>query len=119
MSFNFQQKATGKSCLFLTFVTHQKNEHYVEVAIHNADAYEEYKKLTPAAVAAYGGKFIVRGAQTESLEGDWSPQRMVILQFESVDRAKEWWASEQYGVAKKIRQAAAFTKMLVVDGYEN
>jgi uncharacterized protein (DUF1330 family) len=90
----------------------------VEVSIHDAAMYEEYKKLTPAAIAAYGGKFIIRGAQTECLEGDWNPERIVVLQFESVDKAKEWWSSAQYTVAKKIRQASAFTKMLVVDGCE-
>ncbi len=90
----------------------------VEVNIHDPIYYEDYKKLTPAAIAAFGGKFIVRGAQTESLEGDWNPERIVVLQFESVSKAKEWWASELYAVAKKIRQASAFTKMLVVAGYE-
>lgn len=90
----------------------------VEVSIHDPASYEDYKKLTPAAIAAYGGKFIVRGAQTESLEGDWNPERIVVLQFDSVAKAKEWWASEQYTIAKKIRQASAYTKMLVVDGYE-
>lgn len=89
----------------------------VEVDIHDPVAYEEYKKLTPGSIAAYDGKFIVRGAKTESLEGDWNPPRMVVLEFPSVERAKEWWTSREYAPAKKIRQAASATKMLVVDGY--
>jgi uncharacterized protein (DUF1330 family) len=88
----------------------------VEVYIDNPEAYEEYKKLTPATIAAYDGKFIVRGAKTESLEGDWNPERIVVLEFPSVERAKEWWASETYAPAKKIRQANARTKMIVVEG---
>jgi uncharacterized protein (DUF1330 family) len=88
----------------------------VEVTIEDPIRYEAYKLLTPAAVSAYDGKFIVRGAQTESLEGDWNPQRMVILEFPTVARAKEWWSSPEYSEAKAIRQQSAKTKMLVVEG---
>ena len=79
-------------------------------------AYEEYKKLTPAAIAAYDGRFIVRGEKTECLEGNWNPQRIVVLEFPSVERAKQWWASREYTKAKAIRQRAAKTKMIVVEG---
>lgn len=88
----------------------------VEVAIHDPVAYEEYKKLTPATIAAFGGKFIVRGGLTESLEGNWKPERMVVLEFPSIEKAKEWWRSETYANAKAIRQRTAQTKMLVVAG---
>jgi len=88
----------------------------VEVSIHDKEAYEDYKKLTPAAVAAYDGKFIVRGGQTETLEGEWQPERIVVLEFPSVERAKEWWSSEMYEEAKVIRQRAATTKMIIVQG---
>jgi uncharacterized protein (DUF1330 family) len=88
----------------------------VEVSIHDPVEYEAYKKLTPAAISAYDGKFIVRGGQTESLEGDWQPERIVVLEFPSVARAKEWWSSEQYSEAKIIRQRTAYTKMIVVEG---
>ena len=90
----------------------------VEVTINDPETYKDYMKLTPAAIAAYDGKFIVRGAKTESLEGDWNPQRIVVLEFPSVDRAKEWWNSESYAPAKKIRHATARTKMIVVQGFE-
>src|SRR5215216_5839401 len=88
----------------------------VEVEIHDPAQYEEYKKLTPATISAYNGKFIVRSAQTESLEGDWNPQRIVVLEFPSVAKAKEWWHSEEYAPAKAIRHRTAKTKMLVVEG---
>lgn len=90
----------------------------VEVTIHDPQRYEDYKKLTPAAIAAYDGKFVVRGGVTESLEGDWHPERIVVLQFPSVVRAKEWWSSPEYTPAKIIRQQSAFTKMLLVDGFD-
>lgn len=89
----------------------------VEVTVHDESGYEDYKKLTPASIAAYDGKFVVRGGKTESLEGPWEPQRMVVLQFPTVERAKQWWASEEYAAAKNIRQRVATTKMIVVEGY--
>jgi uncharacterized protein (DUF1330 family) len=90
----------------------------VDVTIHNAENYEGYKKLTPASIAAYDGKFIVRGGTTETLEGDWHPGRVVVLEFPTVERARQWWASEEYAPAKAIRQANAETKMILVEGFE-
>lgn len=90
----------------------------VEITIHDKDLYEEYKKLTPAAIALYDGKFVVRGAKTETFEGDWNPERVVVLEFPSLQRAKEWWHSPEYSGARAIRLRAATTKMIVVDGIE-
>ena len=90
----------------------------VEVEVTDPATYEEYKKLTPATIAAYDGKFIVRGGQYETLEGDWKPNRIVMLEFPSVERAKEWWNSPEYTKAKEIRHRAANTKMIVLEGFE-
>jgi uncharacterized protein (DUF1330 family) len=90
----------------------------VDITIHNAENYAGYKKLTPASIAAYDGKFIVRGGEAETLEGHWQPGRIVILEFPTVERAKQWWASEEYASAKAIRQANAETRMIVVEGFE-
>jgi uncharacterized protein (DUF1330 family) len=88
----------------------------VEVSIHDPNDYEEYKKLTPATIAAYDGKFVVRGGLTETLEGDWQPERIVVLEFPTVERAKEWWSSAMYSKAKAIRQRSGKTRMIVVAG---
>jgi uncharacterized protein (DUF1330 family) len=88
----------------------------VEVHVENPLEYEEYKKLTPATLAAYNGKFIVRGGHPETLEGEWKPDRIVVLEFPSLERAKEWWNSDIYTTAKAIRQRTAKTKMIVVQG---
>lgn len=90
----------------------------VEVAYHDQSAREEYQKLTPATIAAFNGKFIVRGGNTTTLEGDWNPERIVIIEFPSVERANEWWNSELYTKAKVIRQRAATTKMIIVEGLD-
>lgn len=87
----------------------------VEIEIHNNEIYEEYKKLTPASIQSFGGRFVVRGAETFSFEGDWNPQRLVVLEFPSVEVAKSWWTSEGYAHAKSLRQQSANTRMLVVE----
>ncbi len=87
-----------------------------EISVTDPELYEEYKKLTPAAAAAFDGKFLVRGGSLITLEGDWNPERMVILEFPSVERAREWWNSDIYTEARSIRQKAAKTKMIIVEG---
>lgn len=88
----------------------------VEVDVHSAEEYEEYKKLTPGSLLNYHGKFIVRGGITEPLEGDWNPKRIVIIEFPSLELAKNWWDSEEYASAKTLRQRTAKTKMIAVEG---
>ena len=80
--------------------------------------YEDYKRIVPASIAAYGGQFIARGGRTEALEGDWRPGRLVIIEFESVARAKDWWASEEYGAAKALRQRTSTGSLVVTEGVE-
>jgi uncharacterized protein (DUF1330 family) len=88
----------------------------VEVNVHNPAEYEEYKKLTPGSLQNFQGKFIVRGGKTETLEGDWNPQRFVMIEFPTLALAKAWWASEEYASAKALRQRTAHSKMIVVEG---
>lgn len=88
----------------------------VDVTITDPSRYEQYKKLTPASLEPFGGKFIVRGGNAERLEGDWQPGRIVVLEFPSLKKAKEWWSSELYAPAKAMRQSASVTQMIVVEG---
>ncbi len=88
----------------------------VEVSIHDPELMQEYRKHVPATLAAYEGKFIIRGGQTTLLEGDWNPQRIVVLEFPTVEKAKAWWHSEIYAEPKLMRQAAGVTKMIIVEG---
>ena len=88
----------------------------VQIEIHDPEAYERYKVLAPPSIAAYGGRYIARGGATESLEGDWSPKRLVILEFPDLETARDWWASPEYAEAKALRHAAASSEMLVVAG---
>jgi uncharacterized protein (DUF1330 family) len=88
----------------------------VELEITDAEGYSDYRRLVPPTLAAYDGKFLVRGGASESLEGSWHPQRLVVLEFPSVARAKEWWDSPEYSEAKALRQRTAATRMVVVEG---
>ncbi len=88
----------------------------VEIEVRDPEAYETYRSLVPASLDAYGGKFIARGGATENLEGDWAPERIVVLEFPSLERARQWWASPEYRDAKAIRMRAARTRMIATDG---
>jgi uncharacterized protein (DUF1330 family) len=90
----------------------------VDIDIHDPVAYEEYKRLAPPAIAAYGGRYLVRGGALGVLEGDWEPRRFVVLEFPTVERARAWWASPEYAAAKALRQSCARTEMIVVAGLE-
>lgn len=88
----------------------------VQIQIHDSPVYERYKALAPASIAAYGGRYIARGGQAEALEGKWDPCRVVILEFDSLERAKSWIDSEEYRDARALRHASADTQMIVVEG---
>ena len=77
---------------------------------------EDYKKLSPATVEQYGGRFLVRGGRFETLEGTWQPKRLVMLEFPSVDQAKAWLNSPEYAAARRMRQNASKSNMVVVEG---
>ena len=87
-----------------------------DMEITDPALFEEYKKLSPATVAQYGGRFLARGGRTETLEGDWSPKRLVILEFPSVEQARAWSDSVEYAPAKRLRQLASKSDLIVVEG---
>ena len=87
-----------------------------EIDVTDTAGYEEYRRLGPPTIAAYGGKFVARGGKVEVLEGNWAPKRLVVLEFESLERAKQWWASKKYGAAKQVRHKTAITNMIVIEG---
>ena len=88
----------------------------VEITVRNREAYERYKQLAAPAVAAYGGRYLVRGGTTETLEGTWAPGRFVVLEFPTVKAGREWWESPEYAPARALRQSCADTEMLLVEG---
>ncbi len=86
----------------------------VEVDIHDGSLYEEYKKLTPASIEAYGGRFVVRGLPVQVMEGDWKHDRLVLLEFPSKEAALLWYHSEAYQQARAIREKASSANFLII-----
>lgn len=87
-----------------------------EVEVTDSGTFEEYRKLVPPTIEAFGGRYVVRGGAVGSLEGDWRPKRMVVIEFDDMERAKAWHGSELYAPAKALREASANTRMIVVEG---
>jgi len=87
-----------------------------DVEITDPVRYAEYIKVVPETIARHGGRFVARGGRTETLEGSWSPKRIVVLEFPTFERAKEWWASEDYRAPKALRQSASISRLIVVQG---
>jgi uncharacterized protein (DUF1330 family) len=88
----------------------------VQVDVKDPARYADYRNMVPPTLSKYGGRFIVRGGKTETLEGDWAPKRFVVVEFPSLEQAKAWWASPEYAEAKALRQATSETQMIVVEG---
>ena len=88
----------------------------VELEVTDPGAFEEYRQQVPATIAQYGGRYVVRGGATETLEGGWNPKRLVVLEFASMDQAKRWYNSEAYRAPKALRFAAATSKAILVEG---
>jgi len=87
-----------------------------EVEIRDMEAYKEYAKRVPATVAQYGGKYLVRGGAVTPKEGDWSPRRVVILEFASMEQARKWYDSPEYAPVLAIRERSAASKLIFVEG---
>ena len=86
------------------------------VTVTNPEQYAEYRKLSTIAVQAYDAEFCVRGGAVEVLEGDWTPDLVVVLKFTSLEKAKAYYHSVEYTAAITARQGASVMRMVVVEG---
>jgi uncharacterized protein (DUF1330 family) len=86
------------------------------VNVTDPDQYAKYRAATPAAVAAFGGQFIVRGGDMETLEGPEESNRVVVIKFETMDKARKFYNSEIYQAAKSLRDGAADGQFILLDG---
>jgi uncharacterized protein (DUF1330 family) len=90
----------------------------VETDVHDPEQYERYKAASPDAVHGGGGRFVVRGGELAVLEGDWTPTRLVVLEFPDLAAAKEWYESPEYQEVKSLRDGAANLRMVAVQGLD-
>ncbi|MBM4382544.1 MAG: DUF1330 domain-containing protein [Deltaproteobacteria bacterium] len=88
-----------------------------DVEITDPTGFEEYRARVPATIAAYGGRYLVRGGATEVKEGDWSPRRLIVLEFPSLARARAWYASPEYTPLIALRERTARTRLVFAEGY--
>ena len=88
----------------------------VEVNVTDPQLFAEYAKGVPATIAAYGGKYLVRGGSVEPKEGGWTPKRVVILEFASMEQAQKWYHSAEYAPLLAMRLKAADSKLILVEG---
>ena len=87
-----------------------------DIEVKDSATFEQYRQQVVPSLTRYGGKYLVRGGRAETLEGSWEPRRLVVVQFESAERARQWWASQEYQAPKQLRQRAAITNLVVVEG---
>lgn len=86
------------------------------VTVTNPAQYEEYRKWSSAAMQAHQAEVCVRGGKVEVLEGDWAPERLVILKFADMVAARAFYDSPEYGKARAAREGASVMRMIVVEG---
>jgi uncharacterized protein (DUF1330 family) len=84
------------------------------IRITDPDRYPEYASGVPQTIERYGGRYLARGGDVEVLEGEWEPQRLVIIEFESMERLREWYDSPEYAPLKRLREEVAASQLVVV-----
>lgn len=87
-----------------------------DIEIVDPVMFEQYRRLVPATIAAYGGRYLARGGATEVIEGNWSPGRCIILEFPDMDTFRAWWSSPEYRPLREIREQSARTNLVVTQG---
>jgi uncharacterized protein (DUF1330 family) len=87
-----------------------------DVRINTTGDLRDYARQAPATIARFGGRFVIRGGKAEDLEGDWHPDRIVVVEFSTLEQAKQWWHSPEYMAVRAIRQRNATSRLIVVEG---
>jgi uncharacterized protein (DUF1330 family) len=78
---------------------------------------DEYRRLAQVAVAHFGGRYLIRGTRCEILEGDWCPERLVVVEFPDLQQARDFYDSPEYRAAREARAGVSDFQMLLVEGY--
>jgi uncharacterized protein (DUF1330 family) len=89
---------------------------FAQIEVTDPATYEEYRKQVLPVVTKYGGRFIVRGGKVDPKEGDWKPERMIGLEFPTMEQAQKWYHSPEYAPLITLRQKASKGKLIIVEG---
>jgi uncharacterized protein (DUF1330 family) len=87
-----------------------------EIEVIDSEAYKAYSALVPATLEKYGGRFIVRGGKAHPMEGEWPERRRVVIEFPSIEAARQWWDSPEYARPKEMRRAASRGRIVFLEG---
>jgi len=88
-----------------------------DIEVHNPDRYADYARQTPAFIEKHSGRYIVRGGPAESIEGDWQPHRLIVIEFPSLDHARAFLADPEYRAIAELRWSTATTNLTIAEGY--
>ena len=88
-----------------------------DIEVTNPEGFKKYQEAVPATIAKHGGKYLVRGGEVEPMEGDWTPTRMVVLEFPNMATLKKWYNSDEYQNIIADRTDNSNGNMVFVEGY--
>ncbi|TJW06896.1 MAG: DUF1330 domain-containing protein [Mesorhizobium sp.] len=86
-----------------------------DVTIRDAEAIEAYRTRAAASIVQHGGRYLVRGGQVETLEGNWNPGLLIVVEFPDMERARRWYGSAEYAAALKLRDAALGHNLILAE----
>ena len=89
----------------------------VRMDVSDREGFAPYLAATPAALAKFGGRFVIRGGRYEAVEGT-TRSRHTVIEFPSYDAALACWQSPEYQAARALRQSAATADLVVIEGYD-
>lgn len=89
-----------------------------DIELHDAEQYREYVEHVPALIEKHGGKYLVRGGNTRTLEGAWRPSRLVVLQFPDREAAMALYEDPDYAPYRNLRQSIADTRLILAEGHD-
>ncbi len=87
-----------------------------DIEVTDPAVYDDYRKQVPATIEKYGGRFLVRGGRSETLEGGWASKRLIVLEFPTLEQALKWYRSPEYAPLITLRQRGARGRLVAVEG---
>ena len=89
----------------------------LQVNVNDPEVFKKYPELSEKIISKFGGKYLFRGGEFEVLEGSWDFKRNVLLEFENISKAQEWYNSSEYQETLKIRSNSATSNLIIIEGY--
>ena len=90
----------------------------IDITVTDPDVYGEFVERVPAVVEQYGGRYLARSAEVSTMVGDWQPEWIVLIEFETIEQVQEFFAAPEYLALVPLREQSAATRAIIVEGYE-